>query len=226
MKNILATLVITGLLICCNSSDSTNNEKEESTTAKSMLEDPSENTNKELKPIDSEEALIATSLLAAPAESRSNCKVIGFNKAGEFVTYREGDNELIVLTDDPNKEGFNAACYHKDLEPFMARGRELRAEGKSRDEIYEIRGEEMKSGKLTITPGLTLHIYHGPNEMYNPEINEVDGAKKRYVVYMPYATSESTGLPESPLAPNHPWIMEPGTHRAHIMITPLPNNQE
>jgi hypothetical protein len=32
---------------------------------------------------------------------------------------------------------------------------------------------------------------------------------------MPWATSESTGLPEIPMASNHPWIMEPGTHRAH-----------
>jgi hypothetical protein len=23
------------------------------------------------------------------------------------------------------------------------------------------------------------------------------------------------------MASNHPWIMEPGTHRAHIMISPL-----
>jgi hypothetical protein len=39
---------------------------------------------------------------------------------------------------------------------------------------------------------------------------------------MPWATSESIGLPEAPIASNHPWIMNPGTHRAHIMISPLP----
>jgi len=38
---------------------------------------------------------------------------------------------------------------------------------------------------------------------------------------MPWATSESTGLPEAPKAPNHPWLMNPGSHKAHIMITPL-----
>jgi hypothetical protein len=45
------------------------------------------------------------------------------------------------------------------------------------------------------------------------------GAQLRYVIYMPWATS--TGLPEILMASNHPWIMEPGTHRAHIMISPL-----
>ncbi|HSM64226.1 MAG TPA: hypothetical protein VK833_09845, partial [Gillisia sp.] len=41
---------------------------------------------------------------------------------GEFVTLREGDNQFIVLADNPKQDEFNAACYHKDLEPFMARG--------------------------------------------------------------------------------------------------------
>jgi len=40
------------------------------------------------------------------------------------------------------------------------------------------------------------------------------------VVYIPWATAASTGLPIKPAAPGMPWIMDPGTHRAHIMITP------
>ena len=71
------------------------------------------------------------------------------------------------------------------------------------------------------TAGATLHIYFGGNTMYNPETNKVDGAKYRYVVYLPFATAASTGLPEKPISANHPWIMNPGTHRAHIMISPL-----
>lgn len=175
----------------------------------------------EYQKIDSEEALIATALMAAPAESREDCKVIGYNMEGEFVTLKEGSNQFICLADDPNKEGFSAACYHKDLEPFMARGRELRAEGKKHQEIFDIREEEVKSKQLLMAKaGATLHIYAGEEAMYDPESMKVKGANYRYVVYMPYATAESTGLPERPIASNHPWIMNPGTHRAHIMITP------
>jgi len=171
--------------------------------------------------IDSEEALIATALMAAPAESRQGAKVIGYNMEGEFVTLKEGDNQFICLADDPSKKGFSAACYHKDLEPFMARGRQLRAEGKKHQEIFDIREEEVKSKKLLMAKsGATLHIYASEDALYDPDTKEVKGANYRYVVYMPYATAESTGLPESPIAPNHPWIMNPGTHRAHIMITP------
>lgn len=224
MKRIITAFIFIGILISCNSSDNTKISTQESSETKTATESTS--NDKQLKTIDSNESLMATSLMAAPEESRSKCKIIGYNMAGEFVTLREGDNEFIVLADNPNQDGFNAACYHKDLEPFMARGRALRAEGKTGQEIFALREAEIKSGQLKISPGLTLHIYYGAKTMYDPETSKVEGAQLRYVVYMPWATSESIGLPEAPIASNHPWIMNPGTHRAHIMISPLPEEIE
>ena len=226
MKRIITAIIFTGILVSCNSSDKTKTAIQESVATETVTESTSNAINDQLRAIDTDEALIATALMAAPEESRSKCKVIGYNMAGEFVTMREGDNEFIVLADNPNQDGFNAACYHKDLEPFMARGRALRAEGKTGQEIFAIREAEMKSGELKITPGSTLHIYYGAKTMYDSETSKVKGAQLRYVVYMPWATAESTGLPKSPMAPNHPWIMNPGTHRAHIMISPLPEDTE
>ena len=222
MKNIITAIVFTGFLISCNSSNKTKTISNEP----SSIESASNDKSLPLKPIDTDEALMATALIAAPEESRADCKVVGYNMAGEFVTFKEGNNEFIVLVDNPNQDGFNAACYHKDLEPFMARGRALKEAGKTRQEIYAIREAEMKSGKLKITTGSTLHIYYGAKAMYNPETSKVEGAQLRYVVYMPWATAVTTGLPETPIAPNHPWIMNPGTHRAHIMISPLAENIE
>jgi hypothetical protein len=226
MKHIITAFAFTGLLWSCNTSDKTKTESEQTATTETKADIATTKVNKQLKAIDTDEALIATALMAAPEESRSGCKVIGYNMSGEFVTLKEGDNQFIVLVDNPNQDGFNAACYHKDLEPFMARGRALKAEGKTRDEIFAIREAEMKSGELKIPTGATLHIYYGSNTMYDPETSKVDGAQLRYVVYMPWATSESTGLPERPVAANHPWIMDPGTHRAHIMISPIPDDSE
>ena len=88
-------------------------------------------------------------------------------------------------------------------------------------EIFDIREEEVKTGKLKMpTQPTTLHILSGPDGKFNSETNEVEDAYYRYVVYVPYATSESTGLPSKPMQPGFPWLMDPGTHRAHIMITP------
>jgi hypothetical protein len=224
MKHIITAFVFTGILISCNSSDKTKTVIQESSKTETVTENTSNKINKQLKPIDTDAAIITTALMAAPEESRSGCKVIGYNMAGEFVTMKEGNNEFIVLADNPNQDGFSAACYHNSLEPFMARGRALKAAGKTRQEIFAIREAEMKSGQLKITTGSTLHIYYGAKTMYDPETSKVKGAQLRYVVYMPYATAESTGLPESPVAPNHPWLMNPGTHKAHIMISPVPED--
>ena len=168
----------------------------------------------------SEAAQMSGALAAAPDAKKENAKVYGFTKAGEFIVLREGTNDLICLADDPNQKGFNSACYHNTLEPFMARGRELKKEGKSYKEIFDIREAEVKAGKLEMPANTSLFVLYGPDEVFNSETGEVTGANLRSVVYIPFATSESTGLPLKPAAPGMPWIMDPGTHRAHIMITP------
>jgi hypothetical protein len=171
--------------------------------------------------IPNEDVQIATAVQAAPEDKRAGAAVYGYTAAGDIVKLREGDNEFVCLADNPNRDGFSAACYHKELDPFMAGGRELRAEGKSRSEVFGIREKEAKSGKLKMPDHpSTLYVLSGSNGKYDPETGEVTGANLRYVVYIPFATAESTGLPLEPQVPGGPWIMDPGTHKAHIMVTP------
>lgn len=170
--------------------------------------------------IPNKEDQINGAVLAVPEENRAGATVLGFDAEGKLVTLREGTGNMICLADDPNKDGFNAACYHKDLDAFMARGRELKAEGKNGMEIFNIREEEAKSGKLKMPENpTTLHVLQGPGT-YDSATGTVTNAFHRYVVYIPWATAETTGLPTKPLVPGGAWIMDPGTHRAHIMVTP------
>ncbi len=106
----------------------------------------------------------------------------------------------------------------------MARGRALLAEGKTEMEKREIRQKEAESGELILpdVPSMT-YILSGKEENYNRATGELKDGKFRYVIYTPYATTESTGLPDKPEVPGMPWLMDPGTHRAHIMITPAEN---
>jgi hypothetical protein len=174
--------------------------------------------------IPSKDIQIKTALLAAPDDKREGAMVYGYNEKGELTVLRKGTNELICLADDPNSPGFNASCYHVGLEPFMERGRQLKKEGKSFQEIFDIREEEVKSGKLKMPKdGATLFVLSADAENYNPKTGEVKDSYLRYVVYIPWATEESTGLPLKPSGPAMPWIMDPGTHRAHIMINPPRN---
>lgn len=171
--------------------------------------------------IPNKEEQIAGALMAVPEESREGATVLGYDTEGNVLTLKQGTNDMICLADNPNKPGFNAAAYHKDLEPFMKRGRELAAEGKGYQEKFEIRGQEVEAGTLKMpTQATTLHILAGSDGKYNSETKTVEGANYRYVVYIPFATPESTGLPTKPVVPGGPWIMDPGTYRAHIMITP------
>jgi hypothetical protein len=167
------------------------------------------------------EVQIKTALLACPEESRDKAMVYGYSEKGEFIVLRKGQNELICLADDPANPALSVSCYHKSLEPFMERGRQLKKEGKSFEEQFEIREKEVKSGKLKMpAQPATLFVYTAAAEKFNASTGEVTDGYLRYVVYIAYATAESTGLPLQPTAPGMPWIMDPGTHRAHIMINP------
>ena len=169
----------------------------------------------------SKEDQIKSAVLAAPASERDGAHVFGFNEAGDLITLREGTNNFVVRADNPTQPGFEVVSYPKDVEPFMARGRTLREEGKDRGQVLQMREDEMKNGTLQKPNyGSTLAIYYGENAKYNAETDELEGGKFRYVIYTPLATAESTGLPISPKGKGHPWVMFPGLYRAHIMITP------
>jgi hypothetical protein len=175
--------------------------------------------------IPSAEIQIKTAVLAAPAEDRDGAMVYGYNTGGEFEALRKGTNEMVCLADDPAQTGFNVSCYHKELDAFMERGRALKKEGRSHQEIFTIREDEVKSGKLMMPKQpTTLFVYSTSDEKYNRASGDIQDGYLRYVIYIPYATAASTGLPTKPDVAGMPWIMDPGTHRAHIMISPPQKN--
>ena len=171
--------------------------------------------------IPSAEDQIRVAILAAPAELRDGAMVYGYDAKGEFAVLRRGTNSLICLGDDPKVKGINVSAYHVDLEPFMARGRVLKGEGKSFQEIFDMREAEVKAGKLKM-PAHPSTLYVFTADDYDAAKDAAVNGYLRYVIYIPYATSETTGLPLKPTFPGQPWIMDPGTHRAHIMISPPP----
>lgn len=170
--------------------------------------------------IPSNESQITTALYAAPENEKEGAEVIGYQKHGSTFVLRKGTNDLVCLSDNPHQEGISAACYFKGLEPFMARGRELTRQGKTTAETRAIRGEEIENGKIKMPEAAMLYVYSANDEAYNIETGEIKEGHTRYVIYMPFATTESTGFSAKPTAPGMPWLMDPGTHRAHVMITP------
>jgi len=163
---------------------------------------------------------ISAALQAAPEPQRAGATVLGFGRDGEVVTLREGSNELVCLADDPGQDGWSVACYHESLEPYMARGRELRAEGvDDANEPLRRRWAEAEEGTLAL-PEEPATLYVMTGDGFDPATGVVENAYTRWVIYTPWATLESTGLPAQPPAPGAPWLMFPGTAGAHIMIMP------
>jgi hypothetical protein len=160
---------------------------------------------------------VASAILAAPKDKRTDATVLGYNEKGEVVTLRKGTNEFICLADDPTDKTFSVACYHKDLEPFMARGRELAAQGVKGKARHEQRWKEVDAGTVLI-PRQPRLLYVLTGDGFDSAKGEVTNPYLRWVVYVPYATPESTGL--STTAGPGPWLMYPGTAGAHIMISP------
>ena len=161
---------------------------------------------------------IAAAVLAAPADRRAGATVLGYDAAGKLVTLREGTNDQVCLADDPREAGIVVSCYHKDLEPFMARGRALVAESVKGPAREELRWKEIEAGTLKMPKEpRSLCVVSGAS--FDAAANTISEAYTRWVVYTPYATPESTGLSVTPV-PGGPWLMFPGKPTAHIMINP------
>ena len=159
---------------------------------------------------------IAAAVLPAPQDMRDSATVWGYAPDGKFVKLREGRGSMVCLASNPTSPRFHVACYHRSLEPFMARGRELRSQGR-REDVDSIRFAEIAAKKLPMPNTGTLYSLTGGR--FDAATGTAPGARWLYVIYVPYATTESMGLSSKPQQ-GIPWLMFPGTAKAHIMFTP------
>ena len=169
--------------------------------------------------IPSTDQQIAAAVSAAPQPMQGEATVLGYSDQMELVTLREGSNDMTCLADYPGDDRFHVACYHNDLEPFMKRGRELKSEGRAMNEVREIRQDEIEDGTLPMPEKpMSLYSLTGSADAWDYETGTLQSARPLYVVYVPYATVESTGIAPSPASEGAPWLMDPGKPWAHIMV--------
>jgi hypothetical protein len=161
---------------------------------------------------------MTAAVLPLPASLRAGAGVMGYKTLGKLEVLKPATNGMICLADDPAIEQFHVACYAETLEPFMARGRALRASGVTGQRVDSARFDEVKKGtlRMPVAPA-ALYSLTGPKGDYDAATGRTKTARSLFVLYMPMATSESTGLPSQPH--NGPWIMSAGTPKAHLMLT-------
>jgi hypothetical protein len=162
---------------------------------------------------------VASAVLALPVQFRADARVLGYKPGSrELVPLRDTKGSFTCLATQPD-EPLHLACYHNSLEPFMARGRQLRASGVKDVMVDTTRFAEVTSGKLAM-PKQPAALYQLFGGSYDAAANTVTGARPLFVIYISGATAASTGLPDKPAGVGEPWIMFPGTPKAHIMLTP------
>ncbi|NUQ13104.1 MAG: hypothetical protein HUU26_12390 [Gemmatimonadaceae bacterium] len=161
---------------------------------------------------------IAAAVLPLPAELRAAATVLGYNADGKLTPLRRGTNGMTCLARDPRAPQFHVACYHESMEPFMARGRELRESGITGTQVDTVRFREAKTGTLKL-PSHPASLYSLTGGSFDAKTGTAPGARWLYVVYVPYATTATTGLSDKPQE-GAPWLMFPGTPKAHIMFVP------
>lgn len=160
---------------------------------------------------------ITAAVLALPEAMRAQAGVMGYKTAGKLEELRASTNGMLCLADDPAEDKFHVSCYHTSMEPFMARGRSLRASGVKGTQVDTVRFAEVKSGKIKM-PAAPASLYQVFGEAYDASSGTVTKGSSLFVVYIPYATEKSTGLSTKP-SDKTPWLMLPGTPKAHIMFT-------
>lgn len=164
---------------------------------------------------------IALAVQAAPPAFREGAAVLGYRTDGQLVRLRPGTNGIICLADDPEAVGFHVSCYHRALEPFMARGRQLRARpgGATTEVVDSVRLADIRARRLRVPERAMLYQIFAPSDSVDARNGRVSSPSFLHVVYLPYATAESTGLSTDPMR-GTPWLMYPGKPWAHIMIGP------
>ncbi len=162
---------------------------------------------------------IAAAVLPLPAAMREGAGVMGYRTAGRLEVLRPARNGMQCLADDPSDDQFHVACYSTSMEPFMARGRSLRAAGTKGTQVDTVRFAEVRQGKLRMpSRPASLYSLSGPKDDFDPATGTAPKSRPLFVLYMPGATTATTGLSSTP--GKGPWLMYPGTPKAHMMLSP------
>ena len=163
---------------------------------------------------------ITVAVLPLPNDMRAGATVLGYGADGKLSQLRKGSGDMTCLAPNRSAPRFHVACYHNSLEPFMARGRALRASGVTGDGVDSARFREIKSGTLALpkTPA-SLYSLTGDWTTLDAAALTTKGARPLFVIYIPFATAQTTGLSDKP-ARGTPWLMGAGTPKAHIMFVP------
>ena len=160
--------------------------------------------------------LIEEALLPLPVHLRDAAGIVV--PTGDGLRFlRPAETDLVCRPDGASR-GFRVLCVHGIENRAVTQAfRRYVNEGASRSEAWAAVEAAIGSGDLTVPrPGAMAYFQTGPNRAESVQLT---------IIYMPYATTERTGLPTEPTT-DGAWLMCPGRPNAHIMLGSEPYGVE
>jgi len=155
---------------------------------------------------------IAKAVLAAPAALQANAIVIRLAADGTHTVLREGSNGLICWdrSDEPTR-AFSVQCTSEENLPRVKQNRVWSMSGQSADDLRATREAAEADG--------TREVSKFGSAYYSLSGEDADSANLHTTIAVPFATSDSLGLPDQgSYTGAGTWVMEAGTSAAHIML--------
>ena len=211
MRTILAIGLLTGILFSVQSAAFAQAEKPKATYDFSL---PRE-----------EKIKLAES--AAPPEISGKATVYILERSG-YVKVRDGSNGFSCFVDRQDPLNLEPTCFDAEGSATTLQSRflaeELRAKGKSEDEVTAAIAEGYKSGKFRAPqkPGI-VYMMSDAGYLYVTPLNKMVHLPAHLMFYDPYATEKDIGEP--PAAANMPHLIRAGQPDAVIIVIPPPAKQ-
>jgi hypothetical protein len=164
---------------------------------------------------------------AAPPEISGRATVYILERTG-YVKVRDGSNGFSCFVDRQSPLNLEPTCFDAEGSATTLQSRflaeDLRAKGKSEDEVTAAIAEGYKSGKFRAPqkPGI-VYMMSDAGYLYIAQLNKMVHLPPHLMFYDPYATDEDIGAP--PAAANMPHLIRAGQPDAVIIVIPPPAEQ-
>jgi hypothetical protein len=161
---------------------------------------------------------------AAPPEISGKATVYILERSG-YVKVRDGSNGFSCFVDRQDPLNLEPTCFDAEGSTTTLQSRflaeELRAKGKSEDEVTAAIAEGYKSGKFRAPqkPGI-VYMMSDAGYIYVAQLNKMMHLPAHLMFYDPYATEKDIGEP--PAAANMPHLIRAGQPDAVIIVIPPP----
>jgi hypothetical protein len=155
--------------------------------------------------------MIERTLLPLSERTAQGASVVAWKADQTWETIKEGTNTWVCYerSGDPGQAPFAVQCTSKENLLRVAQNRRFAAQGTTPEERRDLVATAQENGSRVDAEYGSLFISMNGQDQESTGIHTT--------VAVPYATGESTGLPES-RSQGGAWVMAAGTSEAHIMV--------